>query len=113
MAPCTPFGVSASLFSRQNSRPVSTLPTHVRRLEIPGDRWSIELTLVARLRHGDSILCVAGDIIPVDGVVVDGSALVEGGVDECRLLGRGSPLSSGARVLTNFVVVRVALLRSA
>jgi high-affinity K+ transport system ATPase subunit B len=113
MAACTSFGVFASLFSLRESRQVVVLPTHVRWLEIPGDRWSIELTLVARLRHGDSILCVAGEIIPTDGVVVDGSALVEGEVDTCRLLAVGSPISTGARVLTNFVVVRVALPRSA
>ena len=113
MAPHITCGVFASLLSLLVNRRRAALPTHVRRLEIPGDRWSIELTLAASLRHGDSILCVAGDVVPCDGMVVDGSAIVETGGDASRLLVAGSSVSAGARVVTNFLVVRIAVLRSA
>lgn len=102
-----------SLLSLLVNRRRAALPTHVRRLEIPDDRWSIELTLATSLRHGDSILCVAGDVIPSDGVVTDGSAIVVTGGDESWLLEVGSPVSAGMRLVTNFLVVRIAVLRSA
>ena len=73
------------------------MPTHVRRLDRADDHLSGELTLVERLLEGDFILCVAGEIVPCDGIVIDGSA-------GTRI---GSPAIAGTTVVSNLVIVRV------
>ena len=89
-------------------------PTHVRRLDHADDRLSGEVTLVARLLDGDCILCVAGDVIPCGGTVVDGSATARHSASEPApnnqsqsFLRRGSSVRPGMTVLSNFVIVRV------
>ena len=89
-------------------------PTHVRRLDRADDRLSGEVTLVARLLDGDCILCVAGDVIPCRGMVVDGSTIVrlsgsERAPNEANhsALRKGASVRPGMTVLSNFVVVRV------
>lgn len=88
-------------------------PTHVRRLDRADDRLSGELTLVARLHDGDCILCVAGDVIPCRGMVVDGLATVRHSASEPApnrgqsILRWGSSVRPGMTVLSNFVIVRV------
>lgn len=79
------------------SRSVDLAPTHVRRLERADDRLSGEVTLIERLSDGDCILCVAGEVVPCDGIVIDGSAGT----------GIGSPVIAGTTVLSNLVIVRV------
>lgn len=89
-------------------------PTHVRRLDRADDRLSGEVTLVARLLDGDCILCVAGDVIPCRGRVVDGLATVRHSASEAppnerrqSVLRWGSAVRPGMTVLSNFVIVRV------
>ena len=89
-------------------------PTHVRRLERADDRLSGEVTLVERLSPGDCILCVAGDVIPCHGIVVDGFAAIRhrgfepSPNDSGRAVLRGgSSVRPGMTVVANFVVVRV------
>jgi high-affinity K+ transport system ATPase subunit B len=82
-------------------------PTHVRRLDCAHDRLSGEVTRVERLVDGDCILCVAGDVIPCRGVVVDGSAAVRCSLSKRQFLRGGSPVLPGTTVVANFVVVRV------
>jgi len=86
-----------------------TLPmpmsTHVRRLDAseadydgPIDKLAFELVLATRLRVGDLILCTAGDVVPADGVVVEGTANMASG----PLVRRGTRLASG------YIVLRIA-----
>jgi hypothetical protein len=87
-----------------------TLPmpmsTHVRRLDAseagyegPIDKLAFELVLVTRLKAGDLVLCTAGDVIPADGVVIEGTAEIANGTP---LVLRGTRLTSG------YIVLRVA-----
>ena len=78
----------------EGSRGRELAPTHVRRLERADDRLSGELTLIERLSQGDCILCVAGEVIPCRGVVVDGFP-------------RGAPVRPGMMVVANYLIVRV------
>ena len=96
------------------SRVSELSPTHVRRLDRADDRLSGEVTLVARLLDGDCILCVAGDVIPCCGTVVDGLATARHCAseaapnDQCQSVLRwGSAVRPGMTVLSNFVIVRV------
>lgn len=96
------------------SRRVPCVPTHVRRLERPDDCLSGEVTLVERLSSGDYILCVAGEVIPCGGTVVDGLAAVcQSGASpssadsEHEVIRGGSPVHPGTTVMTNFLIVRV------
>jgi high-affinity K+ transport system ATPase subunit B len=97
---------------RTDDRCAPPLPTHVRRLDRSDDPLSGELTLIGRLSVGDCILCVAGEMVPCDGTVVDGAALVGAGWSDCRTQARGraevgSRLFGGTVVLSNYVIVRV------
>ena len=88
------------------------MPTHVRRLDRSNDPLSGELTLVEQLSEGDCILCVAGEILPCNGTVVDGTALMNRASVVCptptaartRI---GSRVIAGAIVLSKFVILRV------
>lgn len=82
-------------------------PTHVRRLDRADDRLSGELTLVERLSNGDCILCVAGEVIPCRGVVVDGAAAVRRSASTHEVLRGGSSVLPGTTVVANFLIVRV------
>ncbi len=66
------------------------------------------------LRKGDVVVCEAGDVIPVDGVVIEGIA----SVDESAITGESAPViresgeersavTGGTRVLSDRIVVRV------
>ena len=92
------------------------LPSHVRLLDAsrsddfdPVDRLAFEIALASSLRRGDLVLCVAGDTVPTDGVVVEGRASLSivsenhADAETCERLRvrRGSRLASG------YLVVRV------
>jgi K+-transporting ATPase ATPase B chain len=73
-------------------------------------------TPAPQLRKGDHFLVEAGDIIPADGEVVDGVA----SVDESAITGESAPVvresggdfsavTGGTRVLSDWLVVRVAV----
>lgn len=70
----------------------------------------------ANLRKGDVVLVEAGDTIPADGEVIDGVA----SVDESAITGESAPViresggdfsavTGGTRVLSDWIVVRVAV----
>ena|SRR5437868_5785064 len=98
------------------SRPTSAgwpIPSHVKRLDVPGDLLSAELTLADRLADGDCVLCVPGDVIARNAQVVDGAAVVNDvntdRIDRqprCSLV-IGSVVERGCHVISGFVVVRI------
>ena len=70
----------------------------------------------AELRKGDTVLVEAGDVIPVDGEVIEGVA----SVDESAITGESAPViresggdfssvTGGTRVLSDWLVVRIAV----
>ena len=82
------------------------MSTHVRRLDAsdagyegPIDKLAFELVLAARLKAGDLVLCTAGDVVPADGIVIEGTATIAHG---SPLVRRGTLLDSG------YLVLRVA-----
>jgi K+-transporting ATPase ATPase B chain len=90
------------------------VPTHAKRLDDPSDRLSAEVTLTARLRDGDYIVCVPGDVIPADGEIVSGTAAVEVNTAAAMhvsaihsLHGVGARVVSGARVTAGCIVLRL------
>ena len=69
---------------------------------------------ISTLQSGDEILCEAGSIIPIDGDVIEGTAIV----DESAITGESAPVLReaalnrcsvvvGSRVLTNHLRIRV------
>jgi len=79
-----------------------------------GADWTA--TSASDLRKGDVFLVEAGDVIPADGLVVDGVA----SVDESAITGESAPVvresggdfsavTGGTRVLSDWLVVRVAV----
>jgi K+-transporting ATPase ATPase B chain len=79
-----------------------------------GSEW--QATPATELRKGDFFLVEAGDVIPADGEVVDGIA----SVDESSITGESAPVvresggdfsavTGGTRVLSDWLVVRVAV----
>jgi K+-transporting ATPase ATPase B chain len=79
-----------------------------------GSDWTA--TLAPELRKGDLFLVETGDVIPADGVVIDGVA----SVDESAITGESAPVvresggdfsavTGGTRVLSDWLIVRVAV----
>jgi high-affinity K+ transport system ATPase subunit B len=97
------------------------LSTHVRLLDAsepgfdgPVDKLAFEMVLASRLKAGDLVLCTEGDFVPADGVVVEGIASIaergvaEDGVDGAPLTGPRLRVQRGLRLLSGYLVVRVA-----
>jgi K+-transporting ATPase ATPase B chain len=89
--------------------------TQARRLADAADRDAFELVAAATLRHGDTVLCLPGDIIPGDGEVIEGVA----SVDESAITGESAPVvresggdrsavTGGTRVLSDYLVIRIS-----
>ncbi len=87
--------------------------TQARRLSTDGSRSST-LVSATELRKDDRVECVAGDVIPGDGEVVEGIA----SVDESAITGESAPViresggdrsavTGGTRVLSDRIVVRI------
>ena len=87
-----------------------------KKLEAPkyGSKWS--LTPATTLRKGDIVLIEAGDVVPVDGEVIEGVA----SVDESAITGESAPViresggdfsavTGGTRVLSDWLVVRASV----
>src|SRR6185295_10638291 len=75
---------------------------------------SITLTPSSQLRLGDQFICEAGDIIPMDGEIIDGIATI----DESAITGESAPVireaggdkssvTGGTKVLSDRIVVEV------
>ena len=82
------------------------MSTHVRLLDAsqadyegPIDKLAFELVLATRLKAGDLVLCTAGDVVPADGVVIEGTASI---TNDGHLVRRGTHLASG------YIILRVA-----
>jgi K+-transporting ATPase ATPase B chain len=89
---------------------------NAKKLETPrhGSRWTE--TPATTLRKGDTVLVEAGDVIPVDGDVIEGVA----SVDESAITGESAPViresggdfsavTGGTRVLSDWLVVRASV----
>jgi len=85
-----------------------------KRLVDPMQRERHESVPAPSLRKGDFVLVSAGDVIPCDGAVVDGTA----SVDESAITGESAPViresgedrssvTGGTRVLSDWLVVKV------
>jgi cation transport ATPase len=76
--------------------------SHVRLLDAsdpehsgPIDKLAYEIALASSLKSGDLVLCAAGECIPADGVVIEGTADV------------GEHVARGDSVPAGYVVLRV------
>ncbi|HEY2377396.1 MAG TPA: potassium-transporting ATPase subunit KdpB [Gemmatimonadaceae bacterium] len=78
------------------------------------DRSRYEEVNAERLRKGDRVVCLPGDVIPGDGEVIDGVA----SVDESAITGESAPViresggdrsavTGGTKVLSDYIVVRM------
>jgi K+-transporting ATPase ATPase B chain len=89
---------------------------NAKKLEAPryGSRWIA--TPATALRKGDTVLVEAGDVVPVDGDVIEGVA----SVDESAITGESAPViresggdfsavTGGTRVLSDWLVVRASV----
>ena len=55
------------------------------------DKGTEEIVSVSELRKGQKVLCEAGDVIPLDGEVIEGIA----SVDESAITGESAPVRDG------------------
>jgi K+-transporting ATPase ATPase B chain len=87
-----------------------------KKLKLPQHDAAWTATPAPELRKGDVFLVEAGDVIPADGEVIDGVA----SVDESAITGESAPVvresggdfsavTGGTRVLSDWLVVRVAV----
>jgi len=92
----------------------SRTETTAKRLPNPRDRTTFESVSGAKLRRGDVVLCMPGDMIPGDGEVIEGVA----SVDESAITGESAPViresggdrsavTGGTKVLSDFLVIRI------
>jgi len=88
--------------------------TQAKRVANVQRRDEIELVSAQDIRRGELVICVAGDVIPGDGEVVDGVA----SVDESAITGESAPViresggdrsavTGGTRVLSDYLVIRI------
>ena len=80
------------------------------------DKGTEEIVSISELRKGDKVLCEAGDIIPLDGEVIDGIASVY----ESAITGESAPViresggdrsavTGGTRVISDGIVIRITV----
>jgi K+-transporting ATPase ATPase B chain len=90
--------------------------TPAKKVELIGKSFSQQPTIVASsaLKMGDYFVCEAGDIIPMDGEIVEGIATI----DESAITGESAPVireaggdkssvTGGTKVLSDHIVVEV------
>ncbi len=88
--------------------------TVAKRLTIPDNREVFENVPATALEAGDLIVCVAGDVIPGDGEVIEGIA----SVNEAAITGESAPViresggdrsavTGGTTVISDRIVVRI------
>lgn len=86
----------------------------IRAKWVTGDDGKIIIVPASNLKVGDRVICEAGDIIPVDGEVVEGVA----SVDESAITGESAPViresggdrsavTGGTRVISDRIVVSI------
>jgi potassium-transporting ATPase ATP-binding subunit len=104
--------------SKAQAASLRGLKQSVQAKKLPAARHSTDWTAMSapQLRKGDFFLVEAGDVVPADGVVVDGVA----SVDESAITGESAPVvresggdfsavTGGTRILSDWLVVRVAV----
>lgn len=90
------------------------LETLAKRLMDPSDKEKFESILASELEIGDLVIAKRGDIIPCDGEVVEGIALV----DESAVTGESAPVvrdaggdvsavTGGTTIVSDWIVIRV------
>ncbi|MDM0015598.1 potassium-transporting ATPase subunit KdpB [Variovorax sp. J22P168] len=90
--------------------------TWAKKLKAPTRDAGFLPELAPNLRKGDAVLVEAGDVIPLDGEVVQGAA----SVDESAITGESAPVvresggdfsavTGGTRVLSDWLVVRISV----
>jgi high-affinity K+ transport system ATPase subunit B len=101
-----------------------TTPSHVRRLDAsyprragPIDKLEFEIARTSTLTDGDLVLCTRGDVVPTDGVVVEGIAAITAldsrdTTASSALTGPRLRVCQGMRVVEGYVVLRVGFLDS-
>lgn len=90
--------------------------TPAKKINAVGEIFTNEIQKVpsSQLRLGDRFLCVAGDIIPMDGEIIEGIATI----DESAITGESAPVireaggdkssvTGGTKVLSDRIVVKV------
>ena len=90
--------------------------TPAKKIELMGEIFMNEVHIVpsSALKKGDYFICDAGDIIPIDGEIVEGIATI----DESAITGESAPVireaggdkssvTGGTRVLSDHIKVRV------
>jgi K+-transporting ATPase ATPase B chain len=90
--------------------------TPAKKILEPGEIYTQEVKIVpsSQLRKGDKFVCEAGDIIPMDGEIVEGLATI----DESAITGESAPViresggdkssvTGGTKVLSDRIVVKV------
>ena len=90
--------------------------TPAKKISVVGEIYMNEVSIVrsSQLRKGDLFLCEAGDMIPMDGEIVEGIATV----DESAITGESAPVireaggdkssvTGGTKVLSDRIVVKV------
>ncbi len=88
--------------------------TQAKKLGQPKRAAAVKIVASTELRQGDVVLVETGDIIPVDGEVIEGIA----SVDESAVTGESAPViresggdrsavTGGTRVLSDWLIVRV------
>jgi high-affinity K+ transport system ATPase subunit B len=87
--------------------------THVRLLDasLPGhegaiDKLAFEVVMVRSLRRGDLVLCARGDIVPADGVIVEGVASFAADGGEAWT-GSSLRVARGLELTSGYLVVRL------
>jgi K+-transporting ATPase ATPase B chain len=90
--------------------------TPAKKIFIVGEIYTNEIKVVpsSQLRKGDKFVCEAGDIIPMDGEIIEGLATI----DESAITGESAPViresggdkssvTGGTKVLSDRIVVKV------
>ena len=90
--------------------------TLAKKIELVGEIHTNEIKMIrsSQLRKGDLFVCEAGDVIPMDGEIIEGIATV----DESAITGESAPViresggdkssvTGGTKVLSDRIVVRV------
>lgn len=90
--------------------------TPAKKLNVVGEIFMNEVTIIrsSQLRKGDLFVCEAGDVIPIDGEIIEGIATV----DESAITGESAPVireaggdkssvTGGTKVLSDRIVVKV------
>lgn len=90
--------------------------TPAKKILIVGDMYVNEIKIIpsSQLRKGDLFLCEAGDIIPMDGEIIEGLATI----DESAITGESAPVireaggdkssvTGGTKVLSDHIKVKV------